>query len=121
MKTKKIKTIEEEAEYLGVSEKFERFILGIKAIKSELKEKSNNKYYGFARIYDNGAVYGIVKEKDTEQFDIVYKSNDGNNKYYDLTEVNLVNDFETDQDHALFLCILVSAGGWLDKRYNKLN
>ena len=115
---KEFKTIEEDAEDLGCSERFERFKSSIKAIKSKLNEIPRANYYGNARIYDNGAVYGIVKEEGSSQLDIVYKSNEGTGKYYDLSEVKEVSDFETDKHHALFLCILVSAGGWMNQNEN---
>ena len=111
---KEFKTIEEEAEYLGYSERFERFNSSLKAIKSKLNETSRTDYFGYARIYDNGAVYGIIKEKDSSRLDIVYKSNEGTGKHYDLPEVNEVNNCKTDKDHAIFLCLVVSAGGWLN-------
>jgi len=119
-KIKKFKTTEEEAIYLGCSKVHEKFKHSIRAIESKLNELPSSNYSGYSRIYDNGAIYGIVKEKITKDIDIVYKSNEGVGNYYDLDYENDL-EFETDGDHALFLCILLSAGGWLNERNNNQN
>lgn len=117
-KTKEFKTTEEEAKYLGCSEEHDGFKHSIRAVGSKLNELSSSNYYGYSRIYENGAIYGIIIEEITENIDIVYKSYEGVGNYKDLDIVDDDLDFESDGHHAIFLCILASASGWLKERNN---